>query len=460
MSRAPAPRPLAGSARLDHSQRARDRTSGIRDRAPGAGGAVVDGQHSHLAAPSAALDRLAAPPAAPAPGRPSRPCRRPAPRRRGRRPRRPPPRPPRGPPRPPRARAPPRPAVKLATTATRPSSTPPITTAASPKPRLEAVGQVEQAALVGALARWLTTTFTPSTSSPWSPSSLSASPRPAAHRRSALSCSQLRQPLGGAPRAAQADRGASRAAPRPRRAPRFARGTSRSRRPGQRLDPAHVGRARALGDDREDPQLGRVRHVGPSAELARDVVHLDHPHPLAVLLAEQRHRAERLGLGAAPSASRAPARLALIQSLTRSSISRISSRGQRRAVREVEAELVRAHRRARLADVGPQPLAKRRVQQVGGGVVSHRRVAGRVLHLGLHPRARLRRRRRPGGSPGRRRPDRRRRPAPRRRPSGSGPSPTPGRRPRDRRGSPRASPGPRASRSRPAPAAAITAVSA
>ena len=55
---------------------------------------------------------------------------------------------------------------------------------------------------------------------------------------------------------------------------------------------------------------------------------------------------------------------------------------------EVEAQLVRAHRRARLADVGAEPLAKRRVQQVGRGVVSHRRVAGRVVDLGLDPRAR------------------------------------------------------------------------
>ena len=44
---------------------------------------------------------------------------------------------------------------------------------------------------------------------------------------------------------------------------------------------------------------------------------------------------------------------------------------------EVEAQLVGAHRRARLAHVGAEPLAQRGVQQVGRGVVSHRRVAGR-----------------------------------------------------------------------------------
>ena len=52
---------------------------------------------------------------------------------------------------------------------------------------------------------------------------------------------------------------------------------------------------------------------------------------------------------------------------------------------EVEAQLVGADRRARLADVGPQTLAKRRVKEMGRRVVSHRRVAGRALDLGLHP---------------------------------------------------------------------------
>jgi hypothetical protein len=36
--------------------------------------------------------------------------------------------------------------------------------------------------------------------------------------------------------------------------------------------------------------------VGAAAELARDILDLDHPDPVAVLLAEQGHRAEALGL--------------------------------------------------------------------------------------------------------------------------------------------------------------------
>ena len=53
------------------------------------------------------------------------------------------------------------------------------------------------------------------------------------------------------------------------------------------------------------------------------------------------------------------------------------------AVGEVEAQLVGAHGRAGLAHVGAEPLAQRRVQQVGGGVVAHRRVAGLAVDLGL-----------------------------------------------------------------------------
>ena len=54
---------------------------------------------------------------------------------------------------------------------------------------------------------------------------------------------------------------------------------------------------------------------------------------------------------------------------------------------EVEAELVRPDRGAGLADVRPEPLAEGRVQQVGRGVVAHRRVAVEAGHLGLDARA-------------------------------------------------------------------------
>ena len=69
-------------------------------------------------------------------------------------------------------------------------------------------------------------------------------------------------------------------------------------RPAERLDAPHVGGARGLAEDPHDADLGGRAHVRAAAQLAREiaVADLDHPHDLAVLLAEQRHRAERPGL--------------------------------------------------------------------------------------------------------------------------------------------------------------------
>ena len=129
------------------------------------------------------------------------------------------------------------------------------------------------------------------------------------------------------------------------------------------------------------PDLGGVGHVRAAAELARHLLDLDHPHPVAVLLPEQRHRAQRLGLCARGLervdgvARRDPigdpglhvGQLGLAEPL---------------AVGEVEAQLVRPHVGARLADVRAEPLAQRRVQQMGGSVVAH----GRQPRVALHGR--------------------------------------------------------------------------
>ena len=71
-------------------------------------------------------------------------------------------------------------------------------------------------------------------------------------------------------------------------------------------------------------------------------------------------------------------------SLTRRSTSARSSAVERLRVREVEAELVRPHRRARLVDVVAEHLAQRLVQEVRRGVVRHRREADRPRHDRLH----------------------------------------------------------------------------
>ena len=152
--------------------------------------------------------------------------------------------------------------------------------------------------------------------------------------------------------------------------------------PGDRLDPAHVGGARALGGDLEDADLGGVGDVGAAAELTRDAVDLDHPHPLAVFLAEQGHRAQLLGLGAlhVQPAHRAARLDPLVDPVL--DVAQLLG-AERLAVGEVEAQLVGTDGGAGLAHVGAEPLAQGRVQQVGRGVVAHRRVAGLAVDDGL-----------------------------------------------------------------------------
>ena len=132
--------------------------------------------------------------------------------------------------------------------------------------------------------------------------------------------------------------------------------------------------------------------MGSAAQLAREgtVPDLDHPHDVAVLLAEQRHRPEPLGFVSVVVSART-GWLSRIQTLTWSSIARNSSRRQRAAVREVEPQLVRAYVGAGLVDVGAEQLPERRVQQMGGGVVALGGVAGGAVYVGVHPLARLER---------------------------------------------------------------------
>ncbi len=109
---------------------------------------------------------------------------------------------------------------------------------------------------------------------------------------------------------------------------------------------------------------------------------LDDADPVAVFLAEERHRAEPLRL-VALHLDRANV-VALLDPVV-DHVLDVGDLlgGERGAVGEVEAELVGAHRRARLSHVGAQPRAQSGVQQVRGRVVSHRRVAGRVVDLRL-----------------------------------------------------------------------------
>jgi len=111
-------------------------------------------------------------------------------------------------------------------------------------------------------------------------------------------------------------------------------------------------------------------------------------HPVSVLLAEERHRPEPLGL--APRHLQRAHPVALLDPV----VDQVPDvlhlvDGERRAVSEVEAQLVRADCGAGLADVRTEPLPQRRVEQVRRSVVAHRREAGHVVDLGLHPRPRV-----------------------------------------------------------------------
>ena len=158
---------------------------------------------------------------------------------------------------------------------------------------------------------------------------------------------------------------------------------ARGLRSGDRLDAADVRGARGLGRHVEQPDLRGGRHVRAAAQLARDALDLHHAHTVAVLLAEERHGAEPLGLvtgrldradAVVRGEPAANPLLDLGQVLWRQPL----------PVREVEAQLVGTHVRAGLAHVISKALAERRVQEVGGGVVAHGGEPAVALHDRVH----------------------------------------------------------------------------
>ena len=114
--------------------------------------------------------------------------------------------------------------------------------------------------------------------------------------------------------------------------------------------------------------------MGPAAELQRVRPGPDHPHPLSVLVVEERQRPERLGLG-----------LRRLDDLDRGvgqdvGVGRLGHLrqllgAQGLGMREVEAQPVRGHQRTLLADVVPEHRAQGAVEQVRPGVVPARGVA-------------------------------------------------------------------------------------
>ena len=138
---------------------------------------------------------------------------------------------------------------------------------------------------------------------------------------------------------------------------------------GDGLDAPDAGGHAAFGDDLEQADVAAALHMRAAAQLAAGA-DVEHAHLVAVLLAEQHHRAELLRL-----VERQHARLrggvgqhlGVDQGLDLADL-RI---GDRRVVREVEARALGVDQRALLLHMRAQHLAQRLVHQVRGAVVAH-----------------------------------------------------------------------------------------
>ena len=152
---------------------------------------------------------------------------------------------------------------------------------------------------------------------------------------------------------------------------------------GHRLDTAHTGRHRGLGQDMEQPELCGIVHVRAAAELHRHVGNRYDTHHVAVLLPEQRHGAELAGLlnrhladirGDAAENPAVDQLLHLLQLLRR----------QRGKMRKVKPHTVLIHQLARLLHVRSEHTAQRRLQQVRRRMVAGDGRTGLRIHDRLH----------------------------------------------------------------------------
>src|SRR5207342_1902186 len=125
---------------------------------------------------------------------------------------------------------------------------------------------------------------------------------------------------------------------------------------GDGLDASHARTDRALGEDREWSDLGRRADVRSPAELERVPGDLDDAHDVSVLLAEEHRRTEATRL--VDRSLEDVDGSVLEDLLIDDPLDAVPLfRRQRLLVREVEAQLVRAHGRPRLAHVLAEHLA-------------------------------------------------------------------------------------------------------
>ena len=166
---------------------------------------------------------------------------------------------------------------------------------------------------------------------------------------------------------------------------------------GQRLDPAHAGRGRAVAEQHEQPDIAGPFHMGAAAELdrigvavsalaGRRLAHRHHPHLVAVFFAEQRLGAELAGLVDRQHPGLHRRVLADVGVDLQRDVLELLGR-QRLVMAEIEPQPVGRVERAALRDVFAQLLAQRLVEQVGRRMVGADRAPAQVVdhQLGALP---------------------------------------------------------------------------
>ena len=135
------------------------------------------------------------------------------------------------------------------------------------------------------------------------------------------------------------------------------------------LDPTHARADRGFTENRDRTDLRRVVHVGAAAQFQRErAADLDDPDLVGIGLAEQRHRAHRLGL---VELGVEGVHLEVgLDGLVGDDLDRrcAGSSGERALPVEVEPQVARPVQRAGLNGVGAQDLSQRGVHHVGPGV--------------------------------------------------------------------------------------------
>ena len=137
----------------------------------------------------------------------------------------------------------------------------------------------------------------------------------------------------------------------------------------QRLDTTHAGGNPGLVHEHKDADLRGIPHMRAAAQLLGEAADADHAHGVAVLLVEQCRRTirDRIGVRHDPCRDRRTAPDRTIHD--RLDLGALHG-GHRTMMREVEAQAIRTHQRARLVHMIAKHLAQRGVQQVRGRVIS------------------------------------------------------------------------------------------